>query len=328
MVSIFFYGNMNYKSQRRRKRFQRDSKVRLKLTGRDQEIINWVYQHRLLSSEHISSLVQGSKQGILRRLKLLFHAGYLDRPKRQIAAFGNNYPLVYGLGNKGANLLASEFDLPVETVNWYRKNRDAKEIFLEHTLMVSRILTTFRLACQDKNNVEFIEPEQLIINRRKPPTLKTHALSWRVNTKKGEFGQSRCFSFNMIPDSLFGLRIKKGNRIRETYFFLEADRATMPIKRTNFFRSSFYKKMVGYIASYKKELYSEYFGFKKLRILTVTKSDDRIKNMIQVNKILHEKGNGYNLFLFTKNELINIEKSGNLFGQIWINGRGEKTIIQ
>ena len=86
--------------------------------------------------------------------------------------------------------------------------------------------------------------------------------------------------------------------------------------------------MVGYIASYKKELFSEYFGFKKVRILTVTKSDDRIKSMIQVNKNLHDTGNGYNLFLFTKNELINIDKSVKLFGPIWINGRGKKTIIQ
>jgi hypothetical protein len=128
----------------------------------------------------------------------------------------------------------------------------------------------------------------------------------------------------MIPDSLFGLRMKKDNRIKETYFFLEADRATMPIRRTNFFRSSFYKKMVGYVASYKNDLFSEYFGLKKIRILTVTKSDDRIKSMIQVNKGLHDKGNGYNLFLFAKNDLINIDKSEKLFRQIWTNGQGKK----
>lgn len=236
--------------------------------------------------------------------------------------------MVYGLGNKGANLLASELDLPVETVDWSRKNRDAKEIFLEHTLMVSRILTTFRLACQKQRDVEFIEPEKLINNRRKPPTIKTHALSWRVKISKGQYGQKRNFTFNMIPDSVFGLRMKKENRNKETYFLIEADRATMPIRRTNFFRSSFYKKMVGYVASYRNELFSEYFGFKKIRILTVTKSDERIKSMIQANKELHETGNGYNLFLFTKNELINIDKPGKLFGQIWINGRGIKTMLQ
>lgn len=159
--------------------------------------------------------------------------------------------------------MASEFDLPVETVDWSRKNRDAKEFFLEHTLMVSRILTTFRLACQKQKNIEFIEPEHLIKCRQKPPTIKTHALSWRVNIKRREYGQKRYLSFNMIPDGVFGLKVKKNSVTKETYFFLEADRATMPIRRTNFFRSSFYKKMVGYVASYRNELFSEYFGLKK-----------------------------------------------------------------
>jgi len=318
---------MNHDTKKRRKRFIRDPKVRLKLTGRDRDIIHWVYRHRCLSSEHIISLVEGSGQGISRRLNLLFHSGYLDRPKRQIMALGNNHHMVYGLGNKGANLLAAEFDLSVEAVDWSRKNRDAKEIFLEHTLMVSEILTTFRLACQKQKNVEFIEPERLIKRRQKPPTIKTHALSWRVNIKKGKYGQKRNLSFNMIPDSVFGLRIKKDNKNKETYFILEADRATMPIRRTNFFRSSFYKKMVGYLASYGNELFSEYFGFKKIRILTVTKSDERIKSMIQVNKDLHDMGKGYNLFLFTKNELINIDNPEKVFKQIWINGQGKKYTI-
>ena len=114
---------------------------------------------------------------------------------------------------------------------------------------------------------------------------------------------------------------------RETYFFLEADRATMPVRRVNFYRSSFYKKMVGYIASYKNELFSQYFGFKKVRILTVTRSDERIKSMIKVNRDLHDLRNGYNLFLFAKNEAIDIQMPERIFKQIWINGRGRKICL-
>jgi len=314
-------------AQRRRKRFKRDPRVSFNLTDRDRNIINWVYLHRFLSSEHIVCLVGGSQQGILRRLKLLFHAGFLDRPRRQKIALGNNHCLVYGLGKKGAGLLSSEYDLPSETIDWSRKNRDAKEFFLEHTLMVSRIMTTFRLACRKRKDIEFIEPQHLIKNRPKPPTLKTHALSWRVNIKRGDYARKRNFSFNMIPDSVFGLRFKHNNLARENYFFLEADRATMPVRRSNFFRSSFFKKMVGYLASYNNGLFSQYFGFKKVRVLTVTKSDERIKSMIKVNKELHHMGNGYNLFLFTKNELINIDKPEIIFRQIWINGHGRKCHI-
>ena len=314
---------MIHEIQKRRKRFQRDHSVSLKLTERDIEIIKWVYRHRFLSSEHIISVVEGSRQGLLRRLSLLYHAGYLDRPQRQKVVFGNNHSLVYGLGSRGASLIASEYDLPVATVGWSRKNREAKEIFLEHTLMVSKILTVFRLACEKRNEIDFIEPEQLIKRRQKPPTIKTHALSWRVNIKRGEYGQNRKLSFNMIPDSIFGFRVTGPNKIGETYFFLEADRATMPIKRTNFFRSSFYKKMVGYMASYRNGLFSNYFGIKKVRVLTVTKSEERIKNMIQVNKELHKIGHGYSLFLFAMSQNFEIQRLEKIFRQIWINGQGK-----
>ncbi len=78
------------------------------------------------------------------------------------------------------------------------------------------------------------------------------------------------------------------------------------------------------MASYKNELFSEYFGFKKVRILTVTKSDERINNMIIVNKSLHNMGNGYNLFLFARENDIDIQIPERIFKQIWINGRGRK----
>jgi len=318
---------MNHENQKRGKRFQRDRSVKFKLTGRDHDIIKWVYRHRFLSSEHLISIVGGSPQGILRRLNLLYHTGYLDRPQKQRIIFGNNHCLVYGLGNMGARLIASEYDMPVEAVDWSRKNRETKEIFLEHTLMVSKILTVFRLACRGRKDMEFIEPERLVRRRQKPPTIRTHSLSWKVKIKRGEYGQKRKLSFNIIPDSVFGLRMRQKKRMVETYFFLEADRSTMPIKRMNFYRSSFYKKMTGYVASYRNGLFSEYFGFKKVRILTVTKSDERIKNMVKVSKDLHHSGNGYGLFLFTVDENIEIHNPERVFDQIWISGQGRKSSL-
>jgi len=315
---------MNHKLKKRTKRFQRNSNVSLNLTDRDKEIIRWVYRHRFLSSAHINSILGGSHQGILRRLSMLYHTGYLDRPQRQKFVLGKNHCLVYGLGNRGAGLIASQYGIPVEAVDWSRKNRETKEIFLEHTLLISKILTVFRLACRKRNDIDFIEPEHLIKRRRKPPTIKTHALSWRVNINKGQYGQNRNRSFNMIPDSLFGLRVRSANKIKETYFFLEADRATMPIKRTNFIRSSFYKKMIGYMASHRNGLFSKYFDFKKVRILTVTKSDERIKNMIKVNKDLNNQDKSLNLFLFAIEELIHIDNPMKILKPVWIDSRGKK----
>ena len=56
----------------------------MQLTERDREIIRLVHRHRFLRSSHICSLIPGSPQQLLRRLKLLYHHGFLERPRSQI----------------------------------------------------------------------------------------------------------------------------------------------------------------------------------------------------------------------------------------------------
>ena len=88
------------------------------LTARDVAILHAVARYRFLSSTLIIRLIGGSPQQILRRLQGLFHYGYLDRPKSQVAQlahafdFGNR-PFVYGLGRAGAQVLA-EAGIPLK----------------------------------------------------------------------------------------------------------------------------------------------------------------------------------------------------------------------
>ena len=90
---------MTAPKQQRKPRYRRAAGVTLRITERDKHIIYQVYKHRFLTSKHISALVNGSQQGILRRLHLLFHGGYLDRPPEQIRPYRQGSdPMVYGLG--------------------------------------------------------------------------------------------------------------------------------------------------------------------------------------------------------------------------------------
>src|ERR1043165_8920687 len=77
------------------------------ITNRDREIIRFVYSHRFLRSSQIAALIGASRQPVLRRLQLLFHHGYLTRPRAQVEYFtkGGSREIVYGLGNKGAKSL-------------------------------------------------------------------------------------------------------------------------------------------------------------------------------------------------------------------------------
>src|SRR5258706_10664238 len=110
-------------------RFHRapDSIWAMEVTPRDSEIIRLVFQHRFLRSNQIIALAGGSSQQLLRRLQLLFHHGYLDRPRSQLTYFhkGGSKSIVYGLGNKGAKLLAGVAG-PRPRFDWTDRNQSER----------------------------------------------------------------------------------------------------------------------------------------------------------------------------------------------------------
>jgi hypothetical protein len=122
--------------QKKFEKFVRKQLSNFRPTKRDFSIIDLVYRHRFMNSDHIRALIPGSNQKITRRLQQLFHAAYLDRPQAQRGRTGN-HPLVYGLGNKGAELIAEAYGISLSAVDWTSKNRDAKSWFLDHALIVS-----------------------------------------------------------------------------------------------------------------------------------------------------------------------------------------------
>lgn len=298
----------------------------IRVTERDLEIIRQVYKHRFLTSEHILALVPGGRNALLRRLGYLFHAGYLDRPRAQLARIGNT-AMVYGLGNLGADLMVQELDLPASSVDWTSKNRAAGNVFLEHTLMVANFMATVELACRSVQDVEFIPPERIVLHRPKEPNLTGKALSWRVESSQVYPGHKRKLGFSMVPDNAFGLKFSRNGKNGISYFFLEADRSTMPIKASNLARSSFYKKMIGYWESWRQRLFSENFGFKSARVLTLTISEERIQSLLKANRDLDPKGKGSGMFLFARENHFSLENPEAAFSPTWLNGRGESVSL-
>ena len=136
------------------------------LTARDLAMVSLVARFRFLSSLQITRLVGGSHQQILRRLKFLFDAAYLDRPPAQKlhlahAIDDGNRPFIYGLGRQGAHILA-EAGLPVrDRLDWTTKNNSAKALFLAHTLETAEVLIGFELASRAGNSARLVDQPDL-----------------------------------------------------------------------------------------------------------------------------------------------------------------------
>jgi DNA-binding Lrp family transcriptional regulator len=256
------------------------------LTARDREIIRCVFAHRFLRSTHIHALIGGSRQQLLRRLQRLYHHGYLERPRAQIDYYhqGGSRSMVYGLGHTGAALLKRELNLPFHRLDWSAKNQEVKRLFLEHALMTADVMVAFELACRRHGGVRLISADELSLPAE--TRQKREPFRWQVIAKQK-------LHLGAQPDRVFALEFPDRTR---AFFFLEADRATMPVMRPNFEQSSFYRKLLAYEATWTQNIHRSRFGFNRFRVLTVTISAERVKHLIDACRQL-ERGQG--LFLFT-----------------------------
>src|ERR1035437_6388090 len=241
-------------------RFKRTSAVAaLELTERDREIILLVHRFRFLRSSHICSLVPGSPQQLLRRLKLLYHHGFLERPRAQLDYYhtGGSSHMVYGLGNKGAAILRR--DLVLGQVRWGEKNRATGRVYLEHALLVSDVMVAIELACR-RTGIRLLTARELAVANK--ITGERRPFRWQVKI-------SNRVKLGVIPDYVFALDFKDqsgaGNR---AFFFLEADRATMPVTRKSLSQTSFYRKLRAYEATWSQTIHPTQFGFHRFRGLT------------------------------------------------------------
>jgi hypothetical protein len=281
-------------------RFKRAPAVApMQLTERDHEIIRLVHRYRFLRSPQIVALMADSSQQLLRRLQLLYHHGYLERPRIQIDYYhqSGSRHIVYGLGNKGGTLLKQELGVAFREISWGEKNRSVGRIFLEHALLVSDVMVMIELACRKRGIRLVTENELALPNGRQP-------FQWRVSLNNR-------LRLGVVPDRVFALEFPdlNGNSQR-AFFFLEADRGTMPVTRRNLYQTSFNRKLLAYEATWTQNLHRTRFGFNRFRVLAVTTSAARVKSLIDACSKL-KRGQG--LFLFADRTIL----SADIFSSTW-----------
>ncbi|MBA7491803.1 hypothetical protein ES702_02351 [subsurface metagenome] len=266
----------------------------LRFQERDTKIVSLVHDFRFLNSDQIKILVDGSEQGISRRLQKLFHHGFLDRPPSQINyLLTGTQKMVYALGNKGADLLAEKFGVDRGKIKWNEKNREAKDRHIQHTLMISN----FRVC----------------LERALDTLPDTHLLFWQKENRKElkdyayiKDSQGREWKIAIVPDGFFGIEDPKG----KMYFFLEADRSTMTNAR-------FLRKTRAYWTWWKQRRHTKRFGIKAFRVLTITKTKQRKENLRKITKGADDSQRGSLMFWFTSEGNYNIQKPEGILEPIW-----------
>jgi DNA-binding Lrp family transcriptional regulator len=278
-------------------RFKRVATVApIQLTERDHDILRLVHRHRFLRSHQIIALIGGSPQPLSRRLQWLFHHGYLERPRAQLQYYerGGSQPIAYGLGNKSGSLLQ------LNPTSWGEKNRGIGRMYLAHALLVSDVMVSLELACRQRG-IRLLHEDELSLPVEAP-------LQWRVKLRDGT-------KLGVIPDRVFALEYadQKG-QMQQVYYFLEADRGTMPVVRHKLTQTSFYRKLLAYEATWTNKVHQRHLGIPRFRMLTVTTSAARVKSLLDACSRLQR---GHGLFLFADQTVLQKD----LLAPVWQCGK-------
>ncbi|MEJ0091331.1 MAG: replication-relaxation family protein [Limisphaerales bacterium] len=269
----------------------------------DPQLIRLIYRFRFLRSDQIVTLIGGSKQRILRRLQLLYHNGYLERPRSQLQYYerGGSRSIVYGLGNKGAALL-KQLGLSVDPVSWSEKNNAIGRVYLEHALFVSDVMVALEFACRNHGGIKLIHQHELALPWQRQP------FRWRVKISNG-------LKLGVIPDRVFAFEfLDASGKTQRVHYFLEADRGTMPVKRKNLSQTSFFRKLLAYEATWIQKIHQRQLGIDRFRVLTVTTIPGRVKSLVEA---CAELKRGHGLFLFADKSIL----SGDILSAVWQCGK-------
>ncbi len=271
----------------------------MRLTKRDPKIILAVYYYRLLSSPQIEALFFPSQPGkshsrrsaCQRRLQLLFHHSYLDRLFIPLVIGQGRTPFIYTLGTKGAALLATKLGVDAGTIRRQPKANKKGSLFLEHTLAVNdvRVMGDCLARTSQWQLTDWLDDS---IFRQETYREKVPFRNQGIKVRRH------------FPDGYFVLQPADG--VKKAHFFLEMDLGTMSNARWR-------EKVEAYIQFRKSGRAAQHYGTNKFRLLTVTTSDRRLKNL----KRTTEKAGGTHYFWFTTQAHIDIEQPENLLNPIW-----------
>lgn len=220
------------------------------------------------------------------RLTDLFHehstphkGAYLTRPPQQFRTLDARYnQLVYDLSPASVAALRAcgSAIRPARSGPW------------QHSLMVSCITASIELACNERDDVNYISQSKIL-------SRAGSGLRWPTKICDPVTGAT--YEKDLLPDAVFGLEYLTLAGKRYRFYALEADRATEPLRSAQIHRKSFLRHLLQY------ESYIEGCGYQvhlnltaPMMVLNVTTSEERVQRMLGLTQELFPNGNSYQLF--------------------------------
>ena len=234
----------------------------------DDKVLLGLYRFRYLTVDLIAKSGEFSIRTWNRRLKELLRAGYIDRPPAQKWTYRRHERAIYALGQKGADYLAANFDIQFpSTVKWEEKNRRYRgQDPFSHALKTAQFLIELEAAIAQRGGRLSHQDELFGADY-------VTGVSWDTQITT----ENEMLTVKLKPDGVFSIHIPA--KRYPMNFCLEIDRGTMPLKSSNFRRSSILKKYLSYADTHNRGLAKENFDLRNFRVLMVTTTNERADKM-------------------------------------------------
>jgi hypothetical protein len=210
------------------------------------------------------------------------HRGaYLTRPWQQFETVDARYQeLVYDLGEPARKALAETGQLP---------NVDkASGGPWKHRAMVAAITASIDLATLNEPLLQYI-PGWRVLDRAK--------VDLRYPVEIVVPGTRKTRTVDLIPDALFGLEYRQGDKRTYRFFLVEADRGTEPSHASKFNRKSHHRSLLQYREYIGGGLYKQHLGLTAgLLVLNVFNDAATQNRVLELGEKIFERGNSYLLF--------------------------------
>lgn len=279
------------------------------LGPRDLEIIRTVYDFRFLRTDHVTKLIKGDRTSIEKRLKLLWLNRYLDRiflpwwpcrPRPSTKA-------IYVLDRQGARFLAESSGIDSEKLHRIFRQKRIGERYFYHSLMISNFMTILTLALRNRKDLD-------LLFWRQDNEIQDRA---NIVIARDKHGRKVTRSWPVVPDAFFGINIPKKGK---SYFMLECDRSTMSHRR-------FLNKMRAYWNWWKQGIPSKKFGIKNFRVLTLTLTPERARNLRMITRWADDRHKGSHMFWFATEKDLLLEDPKTVFKNIWLTASDKDRVL-
>lgn len=288
-----------------------------RITPRVLALLFAVARFGLLSADQIARLDGGSRQKVTRILQRCVEHQLLKRPGQQpiaLTSFFDTRPRPYALTPKGFRCLA-EAGVPTNA----RPNKSTTQ--LQHSIETAEAMFAFDAAVAAHGALQLIDHHDLL--PLMPP--KTRALPkpfcLRTTVRPIDFPHldrliKKPTAIGVEPDRLFSL-VQPDNT--GWSFGLELDRGTEDVTARQLKgKVTYFRKQLAYFACWRGNVHIEQWGeaFKAFRVLTITPSEARFRNMIEAQQEITRS----ELFLYSTLERI---KAQGALGPVWTSSTRE-----